>query len=282
MSAVLRLKDLLNGPDLLVMPCCYDALTAKLIEQAGFKLTFMSGFAVSASRLALPDTGLISYGEMLDQGQAICAATTIPVLGDGDTGYGNAVNTKRTVRGYAQAGFACIMIEDQLSPKRCGHTKGKEVVDRKQACQRIQAAVDARNEGADILIMARTDARAPLGFKEALARCQDFAALGADIIFLEAPQSEEEMAIFCAEVKAPCMANMIQNGKTPLLPPDRLQEIGFKIAAYPLTLLSSAVEAMEKSLVELKEGRYPEHISFPHLQEIIGFPKYYQEEERYS
>ena len=282
MSAVLRLKDLLSGPDLLVMPCCYDALTAKLIEQAGFKLTFMSGFAVSASRLALPDTGLISYGEMLDQGQSICAATTIPVLGDGDTGYGNAVNTKRTVRGYAQAGFACIMIEDQLSPKRCGHTKGKEVVDRKQACQRIQAAVDARNEGADILIMARTDARAPLGFKEALARCQDFAALGADIIFLEAPQSEEEMAIFCAEVKAPCMANMIQNGQTPLLPPARLQEIGFKIAAYPLTLLSSAVEAMEKSLAELKCGRYPEHITFPHLQEIIGFPKYYQEEERYS
>lgn len=282
MSAASHLKKLLAEPQLLVMPCCYDALTAKLIEQAGFKLTFMSGFAVSAARLGLPDTGLISYGEMLDQGRSICAATTIPVLGDGDTGYGNAVNTKRTVQGYAQAGFACIMIEDQLSPKRCGHTPGKEVVDRHQACKRIEAAVDARNEGADILIMARTDARAPLGFNEALDRCRDFAAIGADIIFLEAPQSEEEMARFCAEIKAPCMANMIQNGHTPLLPPARLQELGFQIAAYPLTLLSTAVEAMEKSLVALKEGRYPEHISFSHLKEVIGFPAYYQEDKRYT
>jgi 2-methylisocitrate lyase-like PEP mutase family enzyme len=242
----------------------------------------MSGFAVSASRLGLPDTGLISYGEMVDQGRFICAATTIPVLGDGDTGYGNAVNTKRTVRGYAQAGFACVMIEDQVSPKRCGHTKGKQVVNRHEACRRIAAAVDAREEGADILIMARTDARGPLGFDEAIERCQDFAALGADIIFLEAPQSAEEMALFCATVKAPCMANMIQNGQTPLLPPSRLQELGFKIAAYPLTLLSSAVEAMEKSLAALKKGDYPEHISFAQLQETIGFAEYYKEDERYS
>lgn len=282
MSAAAQLRALLSQPDLLVMPCCYDALTAKLVEQAGFKLTFMSGFAVAAARLGLPDTGLISYGEMVDQGRSICAATSIPVLGDGDTGYGNAVNTKRTVQGYAQAGFACVMIEDQVSPKRCGHTQGKQVVDRHQACKRIEAAVDARDEGADILIMARTDARAPLGFKEALGRCRDFAALGADILFLEAPQSEEEMALFCAEVKAPCMANMIQNGQTPLLPPARLQELGFKIAAYPLTLLSSAVEAMERSLVALKDGHYPEHISFSHLKEVIGLPEYYKEDERYS
>lgn len=282
MSAASRLKSLLSTPGLLVMPCCYDALSAKLIERAGFELTFMSGFAVSASRLGLPDTGLISYGEMVDQGRFICAATTIPVLGDGDTGYGNAVNTKRTVRGYAQAGFACVMIEDQVSPKRCGHTKGKQVVNRHEACRRIAAAVDAREEGADILIMARTDARGPLGFDEAIERCQDFAALGADIIFLEAPQSAEEMALFCATVKAPCMANMIQNGQTPLLPPSRLQELGFKIAAYPLTLLSSAVEAMEKSLAALKKGDYPEHISFAQLQETIGFAEYYKEDERYS
>ncbi len=282
MSAASRLKSLLAHSDILVMPCCYDALTAKLIERAGFQLTFMSGFAVSASRLGLPDTGLISYGEMLDQGRSICAATSLPVLGDGDTGYGNAVNTKRTVRGYAQAGFACVMIEDQVSPKRCGHTKGKEVVSRDEACKRIQAAVDARDEGADILIMARTDARAPLGFDEALNRCKDFAELGADILFLEAPQSEDEMARFCQEVSKPCMANMIQNGHTPLLPPARLQELGFKIAAYPLTLLSSAVEAMEKALLALQQGQYPDHISFPHLKEVIGFPEYYQEDQRYS
>lgn len=281
MSAASHLKALLGKPGLLLMPCCYDALSAKLIEQAGFQLTFMSGFAVAAARLALPDTGLISYGEMVDQGRAICAATTLPVMGDGDTGYGNALNVKRTVQGYARAGFACVMIEDQLSPKRCGHTRGKEVVSRHEACRRLEAAVDARNEGGDILIMARTDARAPLGFQEALARCQDFAALGADLVFLEAPQSEEEMARFCAEVKAPCMANMIQNGRTPLLPPARLEELGFKIAAYPLTLLSSAVEAMEKSLTALRQGRYPDHIPFSRLQEVVGFPHYYQEEERY-
>jgi 2-methylisocitrate lyase-like PEP mutase family enzyme len=282
MSAASRLKALLARPGLLVMPCCYDALSARLIERAGFQLTFMSGFAVAATRLGLPDTGLISYGEMVDQGRAICAATSLPVLGDGDTGYGNAVNVKRTVRGYAQAGFACIMIEDQLSPKRCGHTQGKQVVDRHEACQRVKAAVDARQEGADILIMARTDARGPLGFAEALERCHDFAALGADIIFLEAPENEEEMARFCSEIKAPCMANMIQNGQTPLLPPARLQALGFKIAAYPLTLLSSAVEAMEKSLTLLKSGHYPEHISFSQLRDIVGFPEYDQEARRYS
>lgn len=282
MSAASRLKGLLDRPGLLVMPCCYDALSAKLVEQAGFALTFMSGFAVAASRLGLPDTGLISYGEMVDQGRAICAATSLPVLGDGDTGYGNAVNVKRTVRGYAQAGFACIMIEDQLTPKRCGHTQGKQVVDRHEACRRLEAAVDARREGADILIMARTDARAPLGFAEALDRCRDFAALGADIIFLEAPQSEEEMARFCAEIKTPCMANMIQNGQTPLLPPCRLAELGFKIAAYPLTLLSASVDAMTTSLAALKAGRYPQHLSFSSLQATIGFPEYYQESKRYT
>lgn len=277
-----RLRALLAEPRLLVMPCCYDALSAKLIEQAGFALTFMSGFAVAAARLGLPDTGLISYGEMLDQGQAICAATTLPVLGDGDTGYGNAVNVKRTVRGYGQAGFACVMIEDQVSPKRCGHISGKQVVDRAEACRRIEAAVDARNEGADILIMARTDARGPLGLDEALGRCRDFADIGADIIFPEAPLNQAEMARFCSEIKVPCMANMIQDGQTPLLPPARLAELGFKIAAYPLTLLSAATEAMQKSLISLAAGHYPHHISFTSLKDIIGFPEYYREDKRYS
>lgn len=128
-----RLQKLLNGPDFLIMPCCFDALSARLIEQAGFPLTFMSGFAVSAAKLALPDTGLIAYAEMIDRGRNICAATSIPVIGDGDTGYGNPANVKRTVHGYAQAGFAGVMIEDQLAPKRCGHTRGKEVVDRREA-----------------------------------------------------------------------------------------------------------------------------------------------------
>src|SRR5512145_972917 len=139
------LRRLLEPPGLHVMPCCFDAHSARLIERAGFALTFMSGFAVSASRIGLPDTGLISYGEMLDQGRNICSAVEIPVIGDGDTGYGNAINVKRTVAGYAAAGFACAMIEDQRAPKRCGHTRGKEVVDRSEAVTRIRAAVEARD-----------------------------------------------------------------------------------------------------------------------------------------
>jgi len=198
-----KLSALLQGPDLLLMPCCFDALSARLVEQAGFPLTFMSGFAVSAAKLARPDTGLISYGEMLDQGRSILEAVSIPVIGDGDTGYGNVANVQRTVEGYARAGFAGIMLEDQLAPKRCGHTRGKEVVSRNEACARIKAAVETRERGADILIMARTDARATLGLDEALWRMQAFADLGADILFLEAPRSEAEMLRFCAEVPGP-------------------------------------------------------------------------------
>ena len=192
-----NLRTLLAGPDILVAPACYDALSARLIQRAGFDLSFMSGFAVSAARLGLPDTGLISYGEMLEQGRNICNAVSIPVIGDGDTGYGNALNVKRTVSGYAQAGFGCVMIEDQVAPKRCGHTRGKQVVDREEAVGRIRAAVDAREEGSDILIMARTDARATNGFDEAMWRIKAFADLGADILFLEAPESEDEMRDFC-------------------------------------------------------------------------------------
>lgn len=277
-----QLRALLAQPDILVMPCCHDALSAILIQRAGFALAFMSGFGVSASRIGKPDTGLISFGEMVDQGRNICAAVTIPVLGDGDTGYGNPVNVKRTVQSYAQAGFSCIMIEDQVSPKRCGHTRVKQVVDRHGASMRIQAAVDARNEGADILIMARTDARTTHDFPEALARCNDFAKRGADIIFMEAPRSISEMHEFCTTIKAPCMANMIQDGQTPLLSQRELQDLGFKIVAYPLTLLSQTIEAMDGSLLALKQDHYPHHSSFNSLQETLGFSAYYKEEERYS
>src|SRR6476619_2137289 len=165
-TAADRLRALLKRPGLLVMPGCHDAMSAKLIEEAGFEIGFMSGFAVSASRLGMPDTGLISYGELVDQGANICRAVTIPMIGDGDTGFGSAQNIKRTVQGYAQAGFACIMLEDQVSPKRCGHTEGKSVVSRAEALMRIRAAVDARAAEGGILIMARTDARACVGLDE--------------------------------------------------------------------------------------------------------------------
>ena len=280
-SAASRLRRLLKSGKLLVMPCCYDALSAKLIEQAGFKLTFMSGFAVSATRLGLPDTGLISYGEMVEQGGNICDAVNIPVIGDGDTGYGNAMNVKRTVRGYGRAGFGCVMIEDQVAPKRCGHTFGKQVVDRDEALRRIRAAVD-EGEKENILIMARTDARETEGIEEALYRCQAFADLGADIIFLEAPLSIGEMRLFCNRISTPKMANMLQQGRTPLLPLEQLQKIGYQIVAYPLTLISTAVQAMQQALVDLKNSRYPEHIGFDELKKVIGFPEYDKEEKKYT
>ena len=282
-SPVERLRNLLAGPDIVVMPCCYDALSARLIERAGFPLTFMSGFAVSAARLAMPDTGLISFGEMVDQGRGICAAVGIPVIGDGDTGYGNALNVKRTVREYARAGFAGVMIEDQVAPKRCGHTRGKQVVPFDEACQRIRAAVDARDEGADILIMARTDARATHDLDEAIRRMTAFAEIGADILFLEAPRSEAEMERFCREAPGPKMANMLEQGATPVLPPARLQAIGYKIAAYPLTLLLALLPVVERALADLKAGRHPKDLaSFGHLKEVIGFPDYFAAEGKYA
>jgi 2-methylisocitrate lyase-like PEP mutase family enzyme len=265
------------------MPCCFDALSARLIEQARFPLTFMSGFAVSAARIGAPDTGLISYGEMLDAGRDVCAAVSIPVLGDGDTGYGNALNVKRTVRGYAQAGFASVMIEDQVAPKRCGHTRGKQVVERSEALARIRAAVDARDEGAEILILARTDARGTHGLDEALWRARAFADLGADIVFLEAPLDEHEMEAFCQAVSVPALANMVEQGKTPVLPPTRLAELGYKIAAYPMTLLNAAIGAMQRALVALSAGDTPAGLmSFSELRSVVGFEAYYAEEARYA
>jgi 2-methylisocitrate lyase-like PEP mutase family enzyme len=274
-SPAKKLRELLARPGIITMPCCFDAFSAKLIEQAGFPLTFMSGFAVSAARLGLPDTGLISYGEMLDQGRNICSAVTIPVIGDADTGYGNAVNIRRTIRGYAAAGFACAMIEDQEAPKRCGHTRGKSIVDRDQAQMRIRAAVDERDAGSDILVMARTDARHSHGMKEALWRCQAFADLGADIIFLEAPHDRQEMEQFCRQTPGYKMANMVEQGDTPILSPSELEDIGYKIAAYPLTLISAAAHAMRTALQNLQEGKTPEQmLDFAELRQIVGFDEY--------
>jgi len=281
-----RLRALLEKPGIRVMPCCFDALSARLVERAGFELTFMSGFAVAAARCALPDTGLVSYGEMVEQGRQITEAVSIPVIGDADTGYGNAMNARRTVRGYARAGFACVMIEDQLAPKRCGHTRGKAVVPRGEALARVRAALDARDasraEGHDVLVMARTDARAPHGLDEALARGRAFAELGADLVFVEAPRDERELERVAREVPAPAMANLVEDGDTPWLPPERLAALGFKIAAYPLTLLHASLRAMQDALEGLRAGRpLEQRLSFAALRELLGFDAYDAEAARY-
>lgn len=283
-SAADKLRQLLAGDDLITMPCCFDALSAKLIEQQGFALTFMSGFAASASRIGAPDLGLMSYGEVADQARNITEAVSIPVIGDGDTGYGNAMNVRRTVTGMARAGCAAVMIEDQVAPKRCGHTKGKEVVGRDEAFDRIRAAVDAREAGADILILARTDARHQYGLDEAIERAAKFADLGADILFVEAPKNIDEMRRICTELPGPKMANIVEGGETPDLSPAELQEIGFKIAAYPLSLMAAAMKAMVDTLQLMKTGQPRTHMlmDWAELRERIGFDAYYVESERYA
>ena len=281
MAAMLREK-IANG-DFMPMPCCFDALSAKMIEQAGFGVTFMSGFAASASRLGQPDLGLMSYAEVVDQARNITDAISIPVIVDGDTGYGNAMNVRRTVEGFAKAGCAGVLIEDQLAPKRCGHTPGKDVVSRDEAFDRIKAAVDARQEGTDILIMGRTDANHTHGLDEAIHRGKQYQEIGADIVFIEAPKTVEEMETICREVPGCHMANIVEGGLTPNLSMEQLQDVGFQFVAYPLTLLAASMQA--KQTLELMRQDLPRanHLmDFEELRDRIGFNEYYETSQVYE
>eukprot|EP00899_Mesostigma_viride_P005541 jgi/Mesvir1/14989/Mv14649-RA.2 len=224
--------------------------------------------------------------EMVDQGRNMCDVTSIPIIGDGDTGYGNALNVKRTVRAYTAAGFAGIILEDQVMPKRCGHTRGKKVVDREEAVMRIKAAADARAEsGRDIVIVARTDSRQTTGLEEALWRVKAFKEAGADVLFIDALESRAEMEALCkAAGGTPTMANMLEGGgKTPIFSPMELQDIGYKLIAYPLSLMMVSVSAMESALTALKSGRMPPSLpTFAHVRKVIGFDDYYVDEARYA
>ncbi|KAK9932658.1 hypothetical protein M0R45_019883 [Rubus argutus] len=282
------LRRILELPGVHQGPACFDALSAKLVERAGFLYCFTSGFSISAARLGLPDTGFLSYGEMVDQGQQITQAVSIPVIGDGDNGYGNAMNVKRTVKGYIKAGFAGILLEDQVSPKACGHTQGRKVVSREEAVMRIKAAVDARKEsGSDIVIVARSDSRQAVSLDEALWRSRAFADAGADVLFIDALASKEEMKAFCGIYPlVPKMANMLEGGgKTPILNPLELEDVGYKLVAYPLSLIGVSIQAMQDALAAIKGGRIPPPGSMPsfeEIKEILGFNNYYEEEKRYS
>lgn len=282
MAAMLREK-IANG-DFMPMPCCFDALSAKMIEQAGFGVTFMSGFAASASRLGQPDLGLMSYAEVVDQARNITDAISIPVIVDGDTGYGNAMNVRRTVEGFAKAGCAGVLIEDQLAPKRCGHTPGKDVVSRDEAFDRIKAAVDARQEGTDILIMGRTDANHTHGLDEAIHRGKQYQEIGADIVFIEAPKTVEEMETICREVPGCHMANIVEGGLTPNLSMEQLQDVGFQFVAYPLTLLAASMQAMKQTLELMRQDlpRANHLMDFEELRDRIGFNEYYETSQFYE
>ena len=279
-----KLRELLIAKEFIPVPSCFDTLSAKLIEQANFDVTFMSGFAASASRIGSPDLGLMTFSEVFDQANNICNAIDIPMIVDGDTGYGNAMNVRRTLKECSKAGCAGILIEDQLAPKRCGHTPGKGVVGRDEAFDRIRAANDMRNEGYDILIMARTDANHTHGLTEAIERAQKFYDLGADILFIEAPKNEKEMMTICKEVPGHKIANIVEGGITPNLSMKELSDIGYKMAVYPLTVLSSAMKAMIKSLDLLMkdEERSDLLIDFTDLRKRVGFNDYYEISSKYE
>eukprot|EP00898_Chlorokybus_atmophyticus_P001719 jgi/Chlat1/2548/Chrsp175S02396 len=265
-TAACELQRLLAEPGLLQSysfqaPACYEALSARLIERAGFPLALTSVTALvhmrilcCCTRLAVPDTGLISYGEMLDQGRNIVDAVGIPVIGDGDTGYGNAVNVRRTVRGYARAGFAGILIEDQVMPKRCGHTLGKTVIDRQEALARIRAAVDERYEGQDNLIVARSDARSTDSLGEALCRVRAFVDAGADIVVVDALENVEEMrAIWEAAGNTPALVKHVRTLKPRCITARyRLQAGG-----VPFVLDGGFHTSMEDALAAIKSGHMP-------------------------
>lgn len=275
-----RLRAALERGGLVRVPGCFDALSARLVEAGGFEAAFLGGFSVSAARLGLPDVGLLSYGEMIDQARSVCAATSLPVIGDADTGYGNPVNAQRTLLGAAQAGLACVMIEDQRWPKRCGHTDGKEVVDRREAVQRVQACVRARDEhGLDIAIMARTDAVATDGFDEALWRASAFADAGADITFLEAPETVEQMRRYCAAVPGWKTANLVEDGRTPWLAPAELEDIGYSVVLYPVSLLLHSAQAMRDAVARLVDGTAADghRVAFDDVRGFVGWPDYEDE-----
>jgi len=306
--APMRLKELLQSEiegerksdKPLLMPCCYDGLTARLIARAGFECTFMTGFGVSAVN-GYPDTQLVSYGEMQSAAATVAEGLLsaalemdtepIPCIADGDTGYGNAVNVKRTVFGYARAGMAGIMIEDQVAPKRCGHVAGKSVISFDEAVQRVRAACDARDEynqqfgdGTGPLILARTDSLKTDGFEAAIERCLAFREVGCDMTFLEAPESIEQMKEYCSRVDGAKLANMLEQGSTPVLPPQELKKMGYTMAAYPLTLLSASIKAMTESLERIEKGTPTDEIisTFMETKDSVGFTKYASEEQRYK
>ncbi|AEC10220.1 unnamed protein product [Arabidopsis thaliana] len=285
-SPAKKLRNIMQSPGVLQGPCCFDALSAKLIERAGFPYCITSGFSISASRLGLPDKGLISYGEMVDQGQQITQSVSIPVIGDGGNGYGNAMNVKRTVKGYIKAGFAGIIINDEVC---CENTKSeRRVVSREEAVMRVKAAVDARREcDSDIVIVAQTDSREAISLEESLIRARAFTDAGADVLSVDSLVSREEMKAFCNVYPlVPKLANMLESGgKIPILNPLELEEIGYKLVAYPISLIGVSIQAMQDALLAIKGGRIPPPGSMASLEEIgeiLGFDTYEEEEKRYA
>jgi len=275
-SPASRLRSLLDDASPVVAPGAFNALFAKIIVEAGFPAVYLSGAGVANSLLGLPDLGILTQTEMAGIADRVCQAVDVPVIADGDTGYGGVHNVARTIQLYERAGVAAIQLEDQAFPKKCGHFEGKEVVAPEEMVQRIHAAQEARSSSDGILIIARTDARAPLGFDEAIDRARRYGEAGADILFVEAPRSHEELARVGAELSEfRLMANMVEFGKTPLLPADELAELGYSLVIYPGALTRTIVPAARAVLAELAEtgttaGRLDQMATFQDVNEILG------------
>ena len=252
MRATTRLRQLLNAPGIIVAPGAYDGFSARLIEAAGFRCVYMTGAGTAASHLGQPDLGLATLTEMANHAGHLASCVSLPVVADADTGYGNVLNVVRTVREYEKAGVAGLHIEDQVAPKKCGHIAGKQVIPTEEFCDKIRAASEYRTDP-DFVIIARTDARAVTSLEDAIDRGNRYAQAGADLIFFEAPQTEDEIRRVAREIKAPLLANMVIGGKTPAIKVAELERLGFKMVIFPAVCMAAAVPAMEKSLAFLKE-----------------------------
>ena len=281
------LRERIEAGETVLAPGCYDALGARLVEEAGFPAAYMTGFGSSASRLGRPDVGLMSLPEMVDNARRIVQAVDIPVIADADTGYGNPINVIRTVREYEAAGVSAIHLEDQVMPKKCGHLEGKELVPARDMVAKVEAAVAARRSP-DFLIIARTDARAVEGLEAALERARMYAEAGADGLFVEAPQSEAEIeAVARAFPDVPLLFNYAEGGKTPAVKYDRLRSLGFSIVIFPLTLLFVATQAMRAALARVKaDGTpielLPSLLPFDEFVSFIGLPEMRELELRFA
>lgn len=281
------LKEILDSNDIVIAPGVYDGLSAGIAKKVGFQVIYMSGAACSYSTLGKPDVGFMTMSEMVEKAGYIYDASELPIIADGDTGFGNYLNVIRTVQAYEKAGISCIQIEDQSMPKRCGHMDGKELVSAEEMVTKIKAACDARRSK-DFLIMARTDARAVLGLDEALRRGHMYKEAGADALFIEAPQSIEEMKLICREFEGTyLLANMVEGGKTPILPLEQLKEIGYKIVIYPgacARVVSKALEGLYTEIMTKGDTlSYLDHMYiFGELNEILKLKDIKALEAKYS
>ncbi len=286
MRASTLLRRMLDEPEIIVLPGAYDALSARLAERAGFKACFTTGFGFAATVLGMPDFGLLTMSETMDRVRHVVRAVSVPLVADMDTGYGNALNVVRTVRECVVLGVAGIILEDQEWPKKCGHFEGKRVIPAEEQAAKLRAAVDARGDD-DLVIIGRTDARQPLGLEEAIRRGKLYRDSGADVVFIEAPQSIDELKEVAAAIPdAPLFANMIEGGRTPLLSSAELRELGYRMVVYPLSALFSAARAVEETYRALFDekstaSRQEAMVSLGQFEEMIDVPAWQEIERKY-